>query len=776
MLIFVLEDSIFDDESMMHNVETLVSDSTPCNLPMNFGEMSREVSRSNTPAFPPGLPNPHGHPAPAVREDPIGKPSKILPVVAPFTPSRQSSMSNAPRVATPRAMSRPSTPSPVKSKVLPVTASEAPTSQTQTKQELKNLATTSGMAKAITALASTPTPTVPTTPLLSAAVTPATQRNLSTEEYPALGAQKEIKPSASRKVSKTVASSSKAPSTPKISNAQKSAKTTEKKATPAILTITTSAKPAPKAVGAPETPSKVTASVSDFPSLPASKPPQTIKSIKVTQTPKTELLPMGSPAPTSATSVAPYLSHFGRQFSSSEVPDTPSELDNASIMSATASRASSPAPSRSGQSRPPKLNTAQKNKLKMEKKEKALEAQMAAAAESKRTDEEQAPVLARKTKQRKEKTNVSSAASGSTPAASRPVSPPPAVIAREESKIAEPVIPEKPASGGSDKPVSKSEAKGKNKAKAQQPTPPPEPPRAPIVEDEEVAEKLTAPTSASLIQQLQSDGSIPNILRHPFFNTPFGVGNEKKREKDTTVAVLDSNVKLHISAEERADLNAGKPVHKIASGSYRIMLTPNGDCVRNLTAEEEERFLELQKTLSAEAGPTAFYSAKHIGNTGYNMIGGRAVTNGLPSYFPSVGPSNTTTLDPVSKIQRDEALSYINQYVLPSLSNNAQLEKALSANALSSDTLQGSDPSSWAPLNRGSPANLPEFLTSPSGDDSIEAGIENFNRGPQAQNVQLLSEKESESAMHIAKKETQELEKRLLAVLKKNRKMLLTGH
>ncbi|KAA8565542.1 hypothetical protein MFRU_006g01270 [Monilinia fructicola] len=767
------EDSTFDDESITHNVDTLVSDSTPFSLPMNYGDMSREVSRSNTPAFPPGLPNPHGHPAPAVREEPIGKPSKVLPAVVPFTPSRQSSMSYAPRVATPLTMSQPSTPSPIKSKALSIAVPDAPASQTQAKQEVISAAS-SGMSKEIAPQASTPASIVPTTPLLSASVTPATQRNLSTEEFPALGAQKETKPPVSRKVSKALAPSSKAPSTPKISNSQKSAKASEKKVAPAILTIPTSTKPVPKMVGPPETPNKTTPSTSDFPSLPASK---TYKSIKVTSTSKTEVPPMGSPAPTSATSAAPYTMHFGRQFSSSEIPDTPSEQDNASLMSASASRASSPAPSRSGQPRAPKLNTAKKNKLKLEKKEKALEAQMAAAAESKRTDEEQAPVLGRKTKQKKEKTNASSVTIASTPAPSRPESPP-AIIAREESKPSEPIVPEKPTSRGSDKLVGKGDTKAKNKSKAQQPTPPPEPPRAPIVEDEEVAEKLTAPTSATLVQQLQSEGSIPNIAEHPIFKIPIGLGNEKKRERDTA-ALSDPTSKLQVTPEERAILNSGKPVHKIVSGSIRIMYTPNGDCVRNLNAEEEERFLELQARLAAEAGPTAFVSAKHA-STGFNLVGGRAVPNGPPSYFPSTLASNSTPLDAVSKIQRDEALNYINQFVIPSLSNNAQLEKALSANSLSVDMLQGSDPSSWGSLSGNSPDNLQDF---PYGSDGsiLDAGIENMtathiDRGPQSQNVPLLDEKESESALQIAKKETQELEKRLLAVIKKNRKMLLMGH
>lgn len=748
----LLDDSTFDDESFSHSVDALVSDSVPDDLSTRYGELSREVSRSNTPAFPPGLPNPHGHPTPAMREDPIGRPSSRA---LPFTPSRQSSMSHAPRVATPLAMSQPSTPSLVKSKILPDPVPEEPVSQAQGKREVKSIATTSGMSNEIVAPSNT-APVFPPTTLPSATATPVTQSTLSAEEYPALGAQKETKPPVSRKVSKTLASSSKAPSTPKVSNAQKSAKPSEKKPTPIVLTI-----PATKMVGPPETPSKTISLGSEYPSLPPSKSIQnTVKTIRVTQTPKTEVPPIASPAPTSAT----YSSYIGRHFSNSEVPDTPSEQDNASTMSATASRASSPAPSKSGQPRPSKLNTAQKKKLQKEKSRQGVDEAMAAHAEAKRADEEQAPVVGRKKKEKKEKPNASRAANAPMPAPSRPASPPPAAISREESKSVEPVVPETPAAVINDKTASKAEVKGKNKAKAQQSIPSPEPPRAPIVEHEENAEKSTAITPAIIAQKVGFKAN------HAILKIPNGVGNDKKRDRDPSSALLDSNPKLNISPEHRADLMAGKPVHQLVSGSIRIMLTPNGDCVRNLTVEEENRFLELQARLAANAGPNAFVSEKQNASTGFNLLGGRAVPNGTPSYLPSIGANNTTPLDPVSKIQRDEALSYINQYVLPSLSHNAQ-----SQDNVLSDGVQ------WSDLNGNASDNPSGGLY--SGHGILEEGLEHMltgnrdiDRGPQAQNVQLLSEKESEYQMQMSKKETQDFEKKLLALLKKNRKLLLPSH
>ncbi|TEY71597.1 hypothetical protein BOTCAL_0090g00240 [Botryotinia calthae] len=756
------EDSTFD-ESILHSVDALVSDSVPDDSPMRYGEISREVSRSSTPAFPPGLPNPHGHPPPAIREDPIGKPSKTISAAAPFTPSRQASMAHPPRIATPLAMSQPSTPSPIKSKALLAPALEISASEAQTKHKTKSIS--SSMLKDTTAQSST-VPVVPTTPSHPAATTPATPTPYSTDDFPALGTQKEMKP-APRKVSKSVASSSKAPSTPRISNAQKGTKASEQKTAPSVLTISASTNPTTNIVDTIEKTSPNVAPTSDFPSLPVSavsavRPPYIHKVLTInSSTLKGETVTMGSPAPTSATSVAPYPAHF---------PDTTSEHDNASLMSATASRASSPGPSRNGQPRPTR-NTAKTKRDKAAKKEQALEDQMAAAAEAKKVGEQE-PIMGRKTKKR-DRPNAKSAPSAPISAPSRPPSPPPVVVAREESKPAEPIVPEKHVSTGSDKPVNKSEGKGKNKAKGQQPMPPPEAPKVSVVEDEEIVEKRTGPSPASLAPFVSN---LSEILK-----TPPGISNERKREKDNFgPAFAEALAKLDVSPEERAELNAGNTVHKIASGSIRIMLTPNGDCVRNLTPDEEKRYLKLQARIAANAGPTAFVSGLQNTGVGFNLVGGRAVPNGPASYFPtSMSTGNTTPMDAVSKIQRDEALNYINQYVLPSLSNNPQLEKALSANVLAGDTaLQGSETSSWSPLNGNYHAQ--DFHDMELNDRVANytagfAGHRNPDDGRQDRNVQLLTEKESESAMQIAKKETQELEKRLLAVLKKNRK-LLTGH
>jgi len=215
------------------------------------------------------------------------------------------------------------------------------------------------------------------------------------------------------------------------------------------------------------------------------------------------------------------------------------------------------------------------------------------------------------------------------------------------------------------------------------------------------------------------------------------------------------------------------------------MLTPNGDCIRNLAPEEEDRYLELQAQIAEESGPTAFTSTRHNASDGFTLIGGRAVPNGPASHYPHI--DNGTPLDPVSKIQRDEALSYINQFVLPSLSTNSQLEQALNANAhgLEAEMLRSNESSNWAvwgveAAGSGEPPDMP--YGGSSNDGILATGLESMTahfavgrdngRGQPLGNVTLLSLADAESAMQSAKKETEVWEKKLNRLLKKNRRLL----
>ena len=475
-----------------------------------------------------------------------------------------------------------------------------------------------------------------------------------------------------------------------------------------------------------------------------------------------------------------------------EGPNTPtSEIisDNASFTSTSMSRANSPPPTTTKVgSAPVRENTKsmQKKTRVQRAKEKAEQDAAAAAAVVKPlpTLVEVAPVMGRKKKQKKDRV-FSSMTAGSTPAGSRAPSPTPVERVKEEatkakdpvtetSKFSEkvPVVPEavKPTN-------TVAEPKGKGKTKAQ-PTPVPEP--SPVITpvDDEVTVK-PIPTPASILQELIANGAVVSaellsLLKGPT-NTP--------KHQDGQIDMQSANHKLTITPEDKATLQAGRPVHKIAEGPNRIMLTPNGDCVRNLTEEEEQRYLKLQACIAESAGPTAFASVKYQSGNGFTLVGGRAVPNGPPPFFPVPNNANMPVMDPVSKIQRDEALSYINQYVLPSLSSNTQLEKALNANTLDKNLLRTSDASNWAQWGNDVPTTQLENPNTDSVNQESMIGLEsitahfavggNLDRSQPLGNVSMLGVSEAESALQIARKEAEGFEKRFNALLKKNRKLLL---
>lgn len=423
----------------------------------------------------------------------------------------------------------------------------------------------------------------------------------------------------------------------------------------------------------------------------------------------------------------------------------------------------------------------------MQKKKE--ESELEAVADQPEKEVEVAPIMGRMKKQKKAKPS-SSAASGPTPLASRPPSPSPVdnkKPASQSETVSQPEV--KAPSPVPEVVVNKNtEAKGKNKQTepiAQEPvTPEPVQEEAPPVKPQ--------PTAASVFQDLINSGSIPiDPLKLSILNVPVGLNHRQDFSVD--LQDIDQN-KLIITDDDKLNLKQGRPVHKIVQGSTRIMLTPNGDCVRNLSQEEEKRYLELQQRILKDAGPTAFSSPRHNAEKAFTLIGGRAVPNGPPSFFPLAADPNSPKVDPVSKIQRDEALNYINQYVLPSLAANSQLEKALNASALdvgvSGGLAHGGPISGWdalgvrprdelqseQPYGGGPPNNTDGILATGLENMTAHFGTGKDNgRGQHLGNVTLLSLPDSESAVHAAKKETEKLEKSLQQIIKKNRRNLITA-
>jgi len=258
----------------------------------------------------------------------------------------------------------------------------------------------------------------------------------------------------------------------------------------------------------------------------------------------------------------------------------------------------------------------QRREAQREKEKQELEATAAPKPEQ---EPEIAPIMGRKKKQKKEKT-VSSAAGGSTPAVSRPPSPGPAAdhaIEESRAEAAEQETRDAEESTASTKKVPESKGKGKIKPPQRPATPesvPVSAVEAPV--EEEVINEKSIPTPASTLQHLYSEGAIADI-NTTLLKAPNGMGS--RHPEASQIDIQNPLPKLSTTVEEKASLQSGKPVRKVI-GPQRVLLTPHGDCLRNLTAQEEERFLTLQSALTeAASNPTGFTSEK-----GY-FIGGQAV-------------------------------------------------------------------------------------------------------------------------------------------------------
>lgn len=465
--------------------------------------------------------------------------------------------------------------------------------------------------------------------------------------------------------------------------------------------------------------------------------------------------------------------------------------DNASITSASMSRASSPPPSNLIGSAPVRTTTkSMQRKQRKEIQREKEKAELEAAAPKAEREPEIAPILGRKKKVKKERT-IHSAAGGSTPAVSRPASPGPSEtveppklkeeMIQQQAQAEEKGVPAEPESSSRNAPKAQ-DGKGKGKAKMQQQQPSPEPVSI-VPEPEEEAVSKPMPTPASILKDLANEGAIKDPNNLSFFKHP----PLAYRHPDPVVDP-SFNQKLTITADDRAALLSGKPVHKVTDGPGRIMLTPNGDCVRNLTEEEEQAYLGLQARIAEQSGATAFVPARHNTGNGFALIEGRAVPNGPPSFFPTLN-SGTPPMDPVAKINRDEALGYINQYVLPSLSTNMQLEQALNSNALDAEVMRNGASSAWTSWGTdpttshlennengyGGPTNREGMIATGIETMTAHLAISGDMTRNQSNTVNLLSLSDSESAMQHARKDAELLEKRLSALIKKNRRLVMGG-
>lgn len=696
-----------------------------------------------------------------------------------------------------------------------------PTSGNEAKKSIKELAAKSGLSKDIAAQASK---------------TPSGKGVLQEEDFPALNS---IKTSSPPKAT-PIFPSKLANSTAKTSQSKKATSETvvkapvskaapnksDKRPVPGILDIAAATKTvtqtseavsgteksasqvptsaiAQKAQGASAlaTPTPTTASVSS----PLAKVAP--KTLRLVHTPKTEI-PPAAVASIRAASMA----------GSSHRPATPaSEIisDTASIVSASVSvsRTSSPPPSRVGTA---SVRATTKSQQRKQRKEASKEA-AAQIAESKPAEKEVeiAPILGRKKKQKKEK-KASAMSRPETPSiaetptdtsAQKNASAPPADISEKAPKGTK-------TPSAAVEPPKLSEQKSKV-AKS--------PPRSPVAVDTSIrlneSTKTTVltpdyvghtpetkqeqptdedvgeiPNLRDVFQSLVESGNLPDAEAVSFFKAIQGYRADMISSIPST---LPPTLKAIVTKEDEDKLNAFQPVQKTVN-DHTVLLTPNGDCLLNLTESEAELFLELQDRLRADSlRPTAFAAPRHAPATGFSLMKNRAVPNGTPSYFPA-GPDNYPS-DPVGKMHREEAISCINQHVLPSLNLSGYKTGGNGPNAGRNLNLQQLAPWICPPTDGSGGGDQGKLFSGRAGDEFGQGGavaapgvvpplpynvFEGYdgsgsvsgNNGdqpsPSIGSRPLMSVEDAEAALAQAKKQHEALDKKLRQLLTRNRRLV----
>ena len=782
-----------------------------------------------TPSVPPGLGLSHAHPTP------IGeKRSTPGPQVGAVTPSKSPAVPFAP------AIPRPVTPlvpkSATKAKAS-AAKNESPPTSTDAKKNIVELAAKSGLSKDIASQSSK---------------TSKGKRVLQDEDFPALDSSK---PGSTPKITPAVPSKPSQPAkTPKDKKAtgkaanksspEKNVSKNEKRPVPGTLDIEAATKTLPQRnvpqvangaekssepgsssaaqpaksllTSAAPTPTPTTASVS---SPVARAAPKTLRLV---QTPRTETPPVTIPP-----SVTASIRSAGI-ISSAHRPATPvSEIisDSASIVSASisASRTSSPPPSSKVGSASVRATT--KSQQRKQRKEATKEA-AAQLAETKSADQEVevAPIVGRKKKQKKEKkpSNVATAASSRPETPQTPGKDVPAVHARGSKQSSETSetkeINASSSNGGNGNSTLAKEDKSREAQSA---------PRSPaqidtsirlnestkttvltpdyvshtpeVKQEQPVDEDLgDIPNITDVLHTLIEEGTLPDPDKIRFFKSPPGYVQKMDHHHGSTPS-LPPTLKTIVTKEDEEQLNAFKPVRKTVHGQS-VLLTPNGDCLLNLSQEEEDTFLELQDKLRADsAHPTAFSAPRYAPAAGFSLVKNRAVPNGTPSFFPS-GPDNYPS-DPVGKMHREEAISCINQHVLPTLNLGSYQSMGANANFTKNVNLQQLAPWIWPaheaaadgrmfggragdeygggamPMGVGSAAADPIPVDSAYGSydsaaDGTVPGAPGSGPSPMIGSTPLMTVEDSETVLAQARKHHEAIDKKFRQLQAKNRRLL----
>lgn len=290
--------------------------------------------------------------------------------------------------------------------------------------------------------------------------------------------------------------------------------------------------------------------------------------------PRAVRVPPTSKAETSSPGMGPSSKQASRRpsLTSSHPPGTPADekmSDNVSLTSTSMSRANSPPPSKVG-SAPVRQVT--KSQQKKERQARAKQAEGLAKAEepAPKIEEVQAPIIGRKKKTKKERTQGTA---DSTPTVTRPTSPVPKEEVVEEKVTPGPITP------------NKENKKGQTKIMADIKEPEtPSSPATPAGED-----KKASPTAASIIGGLLRNGEI-SASALDMFKTPAPGLNHRIESIEPDFPEIDFPTE-----EQLRLLDQGEAIAVEQGPNHHVIVLPDRRVVPGLTADQASRYLDLRK-------------------------------------------------------------------------------------------------------------------------------------------------------------------------------------
>ncbi|KMW66502.1 CCR4-NOT transcription complex subunit 4 [Blastomyces dermatitidis ATCC 18188] len=486
-----------------------------------------------------------------------------------------------------------------------------------------------------------------------------------------------------------------------------------------------------------------------------------------------------SDTPTTPHNSTPPTKHLSRQpsLSTNSRPDTPNNGDSEYDIhtSASVSRASSPPPSRVGSA---PVRTITKSQLKKERKLKAKQAEIkkeetlstSVVAE----EPVQAPIIGRKRKTKKAPTPTSEH--------------PPSSGAKSETIDSTPQSAKSSKNKTQNKPETSTQAKGSDKTTRENASKEQTPQSLPAEKDEKsepwrsnnTTGQLLADSEASgipvkdlflertsplpvLLAQLHQSGDL-DLNTHPLFNPP-----NLNQRSDLKCTADDYDIlkkPIELAEEHRTRLLQGEPVHINAESDllkYRCLITPTGCVLRHLSEEEENRYLELEKSLAAAWESLQEYPALTVTEPDATNRGG-----GLDALFATPEKFNIRWIDGVpengllsgpakpSSLPSPPPLS-ANGFSTGSTASEIAVTARASASAGSGVTHASVPRSSTAPKLATSESHLGvslEELMSMS-DEELRAMIEDAQR-----------------ELESSRKEVDMVDKKVMTLVKRNKKLV----